>query len=144
MSNNKLRSLQYINAKQDNAFERRHIKKIIYTKEFIMRLKPVNIKAINIINIPTPMVVNSDDVIIIDNEIISNIIKEKDEQILALISSNKLREEKLIKEKDEQILELISSEEKLRKDINDANAVGSMLIISLGVILTSIFFCKLK
>ena len=141
MSNNKLRSLQYINAKQDNAFERRHIKKIIYTKEFIMRLKPVNIKAINI---PTPMVVNSDDVIIIDNEIISNIIKEKDEQILALISSNKLREEKLIKEKDEQILELISSEEKLRKDINDANAVGSMLIISLGVILTSIFFCKLK
>ena len=141
MSNNKLRSLQYINAKQDNAFERRHIKKIIYTKEFIMRLKPVNIKAINI---PTPMVVNSDDVIIIDNEIISNIIKEKDEEILALISSNKLREEKLIKEKDEQILELISSEEKLRKDINDANAVGSMLIISLGVILTSIFFCKLK
>ena len=126
MSNNKLRSLQYINAKQDNAFERRHIKKIIYTKEFIMRLKPVNIKAINIINIPTPMVVNSDDVIIIDNEIISNIIKEKDEEILALISSNKLREEKLI------------------KYINDANAVGSMLIISLGVILTSIFFCKLK
>ena len=123
MSNNKLRSLQYINAKQDNAFERRHIKKIIYTKEFIMRLKPVNIKAINI---PTPMVVNSDDVIIIDNEIISNIIKEKDEEILALISSNKLREEKLI------------------KYINDANAVGSMLIISLGVILTSIFFCKLK
>ena len=116
MSNNKLRSLQYINAKQDNAFERRHIKKIIYTKEFIMRLKPVNIKAINI---PTPMVVNSDDVIIIDNEIISNIIKEKDEEILALISSNKLREEKLI------------------KYINDANAREEKLI-------KSIFFCKLK
>ena len=141
MSNNKLRSLQYINAKQDNAFERRHIKKIIYTKEFIMRLKPVNIKAINIINIPTPMVVNSDDVIIIDNEIISNIIKEKDEEILALISSNKLREEKLIK----YINDANAREEKLIKYINDANAVGSMLIISLGVILTrSIFFCKLK
>lgn len=140
MSNNKLRSLQYINAKQDNAFERRHIKKIIYTKEFIMRLKPVNIKAINIINIPTPMVVNSDNVIIIDNEIISNIIKEKDEEILALISSNKLREEKHIK----YINDANAREEKLRKDINDADAVGSMLIISLGVILTSIFFCKLK
>lgn len=140
MSNNKLKSLQYINAIQDNAFERRHIKKIIYTKEFIMRLKPVNIKAINIINIPTPMVVNSDNVIIIDNEIISNIIKEKDEEILALISSNKLREEKHIK----YINDANAREEKLRKDINDADAVGSMLIISLGVILTSIFFCKLK
>lgn len=140
MSNNKLRSLQYINAKQDNAFERRHIKKIIYTKEFIMRLKPVNIKGINIINIPTPMVVNSDNVIIIDNEIISNIIKEKDEEILALISSNKLKEEKHIK----YINDANAREEKLRKDINDADAVGSMLIISLGVILTSIFFCKLK